>query len=96
MGPVGVIQISTLVHDQWGGGRPRAGVGLGSGGGRANARTGSAGGQLGDGGPASCTSVVSRIPFPFPIDPMPNSLAVLVIKTGIVFVLLIVLLVGWC
>jgi hypothetical protein len=54
LGPVGVIQISTLVHYQRGGGGPRAGGGQGSGRARANARISSGGGQSG-GGPASYT-----------------------------------------
>src|ERR1700730_16888231 len=45
LGQVGVIQISTLVHYQRGGGGPRAGGGQGSSRARANARTSSGGGQ---------------------------------------------------
>ena len=91
LGRVGVIQISTLVHYQRGGGGPRAGGGQGSGRARANARISSGGGQRGGGGPASYTTFFSRVPFPFAIDLMPNTLVVIVIKTSIVNALPIML-----
>src|ERR1700736_4816779 len=72
LGPVGVIQTSTLVHYQRGGGRARAGGGQGSSRARANAMFGGAGGQRGGGGRASYVTIISRIPFPFAIDLMPN------------------------
>src|SRR3984893_17229956 len=64
LGQVGVIQTSTLVHYQRGGGGPRAGGGQGSGRARANARISSGGGQRGGGVPASYMTVFSRVPFP--------------------------------
>jgi hypothetical protein len=79
LGPVGVIQISTLVHYQRRGSGPRA---RGSGSARANARIRSVDGQRG-GGPASNMPVISRVPFPLALDLMPNTLVVIVIKTSI-------------
>jgi hypothetical protein len=52
-------------------------------------------GQRGD-GPARYMTVSSRVPFPFSIDLMPNTLVVIVLKTSIVNALPIMLLRrGW-
>ena len=96
LGQVGVIQISTLVHYQRGGDRPRASGCPGSGSAMANAGISSRGGPRGGGGPPSYMTVISREPFPFAIDLMPNTLAFIASKRSIGFVLPIMLFRGWC
>ena len=93
LGEVRVIQRSTLVQYQRGGGRSRASGGPGSGRPRANAGISSRGGQRGGGGPPSYMTVISR-EFPFAIDLMPNTLAFSVSKRSIGFVLPIMLFRG--
>jgi hypothetical protein len=91
LGPVGVIQISARVHYQRGGGGSRAGGGQGSGPAGAEGRIRSADAQR-SGGPPRYMTVASRVPFPFAIDLVPNTLIAIVIKTNILSASAIMLL----
>jgi hypothetical protein len=74
-----------------GGGGSRAGGGQGSGPAGAEGRIRSADAQR-SGGPPRYMTVASRVPFPFAIDLVPNTLIAIVIKTNILSASAIMLL----